>query len=265
MKSKILLAALLGVFFIPPAALAEDCPKALYALIGPFFSPAFVEKTFKTTHQNISSYTGCDFEYHISENYDQYHQRIKEQDYDIILIPSMQLRYIEPWGYKHIASGLGPLDLLLLGRKNQGIFKLEDLIGKRVLLNGDISTLAVTWRSIAEDKIDIAQVNIRYTANSDQMLMRLLRGEAEATVTFNTFYNQLPKSLQNNLSVLGTRNMQSPASIITHQRLGSHLTQKIQQAYLEDDIWSKQRATEDFKADAFADTRLKQVFDTSKQ
>lgn len=261
MKSRLLIPALTLCMALSTSANVESsCEKPLFTLFGPFFSQAFIEKNFRSIFDRIEELTNCSTQYHASENYDLYHENIKSGAYDIIIIPSMQQPYILPWGYKHVVAGLGPLDMVLVGRRSASIETIEDLRGKRLLLNGDMSSLAVTWRAVAHPTLTDSDVIVIYSANTDQMLLRLLRGEVEATVTFRNFYDQLPKVLQNKLNILGYRTLETPGSIVVNERLSNEFQNLIRQAYDESSTWFDKPAVDDLKPDPYSKLKLEQVF-----
>ena len=177
------------------------CNKDIRILYGPFLTESFIQRTLQPVHLEIERLTHCQVKHHISPNYLLFKRKILQQTFDIILIASPHLPYIEPWHYKHVASGMGPIQISVLGKKDKNIFKIEDLEGQRLLLNGETSIVGLAWNNIAKGRINTKHVKVIYTVNTDRLLLGLFNDEAEAAVNFIQHYQRLPDNLKNKLTI----------------------------------------------------------------
>lgn len=238
---------------------SDKCSKPITMLFGPFFSDAFVRQFFETILENAAAKTGCDVQYRISETYANYHQKILSNEFELVLSPSIHLPYVEKLDYVHLVAGFGPLDFVLLANRKKGIDSIADLKRRRIMLNGDISTIAVIWRKVAKDYRIEDLVDITYRGNLDQLLMRTLRGQADATITFRGFYDRLPENLKTTLIELHSVPMQHPGSVVVSKTVPKEQVELLRSSFVAHELWSDVRPKKDVVADAYVDRKIKQI------
>lgn len=213
------------------------CQKPISILYGPFITEWFINAQLKDTHNKIAEFTQCQVTFHISKNYLFYQNKIKQKEYDIVLVSSPQAPYILPIGYQRLAYGLGPVKLGVYSRLDGNINTLKDLKNKQVLLNGDTSIAAIGWQHMSSKALKSNEVGIVYTVDTDALLIRLLKGDAQAATTFQPFYKRLPKSLQDKLILLDQIDIKHPGAILLNKDRLSHLQNNIKEAYLSTGNW----------------------------
>ena len=191
---------------------------------------------------------------------DAFSKLVLKQDFESVMIPSIHLEYFEQIGYQHLVSGFGPLDFVLLGSKKRGISKVSDLKGKDVLLNGDYTTLSVIWRGIEKKHDLVGKTNIAYHAHVDQLLMRLLRGQGDATITFRRFYNRIPEQLKASLIELDSRTMKHPGTVVINEEVNERLAKQMKAAYIKRESWFDRRPSQDIRKDAYVHERMRKTF-----
>lgn len=236
------------------------CDKPIIMLFGPFFSDAFVKQFFDSILENAETLTGCEVQYRISETYEKYHQKILNNKFDLVLSPSIHLSYIEKLNYVHLVSGFGPLDFVLLANRKKGIDSISSLKGRRVMLNGDISTLAVIWRKVAKDYRVEDLVDITYRGNVDQLLVRMLRGQADATITFRGFFDRLPENLKARFVELHSVRMQHPGTVVVANEMPKSRVEYLRKAFVDHELWDHVRPSKDVVPDPYVDHKMRQIF-----
>lgn len=236
------------------------CERPIRMLFGPFFSDAFIKQFFDSVLEDVANNTGCEVEYRVSETYAKYHKIILTNEFQLIMIPSIHLPFVEQLDYQHLVSGFGPLDFILLARKKNGIQRIADLKGADILLNGDISTLSVIWRQLAQDNRIENLVNIAYRGNVDQLLIRTLRGQADATITYRGFYDRLPDNLKSKLIELHSVRMSHPGTVVIAKQISAEQRELIRRGFVRHQLWEHERPAEDIVADQYVVTKLKTIF-----
>lgn len=254
--------------FLLPSSLngwaSSPCEKNISVLYGPYITENVINLRLRPVHNEIERLTGCKIEHHISANYVLFHKKIVRKDFDIILVASAHLPYIKPLQYKRAASGLGPIKVTIFGKKDKGIFNLEDLISKRILLNGDTSIAGLAWEDITENRIDAAQVQMLYSVNTDSLLLNLFKGKAEAAITFNQFYERLPNPLKSKLSILEDRTIALPASIMVKVSLNQAVQNSIASAFINDQHWTAQAPHSELTITPSTHKKLKAIYSPIK-
>lgn len=265
LKSRFHIKVLLLVAILLYIPNSIGCDQKLNILFGPFFSHSFVTEYFSSIHARISDQTGCDVTVHISESYGEYHNKIKSFEYAIIVLPTPHLPYVKSFGFEFAASGFGSIEFVLVSPKTSNILKIADLKNKTLLLNGDISYPAILWRELAKASDFKGPINIDYRGNTDQLLIRVLKKDADATITLRRIVERLPSNLKRNLSVLGSKTFETPGSIVFKVNLSPMVKKSIRNAYNEHPSWSNNLPDPNTKADSYTKKHLSNIFNSNKK
>ena len=240
------------------------CDSELRILYGPYINENIINLRLKPAHNEIERLTGCQVKYHVSANYVLFHKKIIRENYHMILIASAHIPYLTQLNYKRAASGLGPIKVTVFGKKTNNILALEDLIGKRLLINGDTSIAGLAWGDIAQNRIDVTQVQKLYSVNTDTLLLNLLKGKAEAAITFHQFYARLPNQLKNKFSILASLKIELPASIMMKGDLSTAIQTSIKDGFTASEHWTAKKPQKELTITQSAHKKLSSTFKVRK-
>lgn len=242
---------------------SSNCLKPISILFGPLFSPSYVNLNFSDIRRDTFRETGCEVLVGIAENRDVYFEGIRDKNFGMVLISSVHLNGIERIGYKHLVSGFGPIEVVLVSKKRSGIQQPKDLIGKLVLLNSDINIPAVVWRQYAKNHALTEKVRYGYPANIDSLIFELMKNKGDAVVTYIGFYNRLSPNLKQKLNLLYRREMTHPGTIVTSERISKDIRQRLKSAFIRSDKWDKGRPKPDVQADSIVNKKLKALLQSN--
>ena len=219
--------------------LASACDTQLKVIISPSFGRAFLNGFLSQELEALSSATGCQPRVITTNTFADMLRHIKDNVYDVLIVPSMFHPYLSRLNYDWVVSGF-PLLGLIVARSNSSIYILSDVKGYKVLMNDPLSQAVANWK-LLEEKNGVAGENtILYAGKTEQLLYQILDDQADVTFTVSILMDRLSPKFRKKLRIIYREKNEDPAVIMVNKKLDASVKLKIQNNLAKEDIrWKK--------------------------
>lgn len=208
------------------AARAAD---ELTLAIEPFLSARALVGAFQPFCNHLSNRTETKVVPITAPNYDQYAQRLLNQEFDIAIIgPHTALLAAQRANYLPLLKGEGFLKALLIVDKNSAYQKPADLKAQTIALPDHLTMTSMLgtefFRPADAAPID---VHFRYNDFHNTAALMMLRGEAAAAVVADSALLPMSMEIRENIRIIAESKQVPQMVILIHSRIPVKLRSKL--------------------------------------
>lgn len=214
-----------------PRALAGELTLA----IEPFLSARALVGAFQPLCNHLSSKAGQKVVAITAADYDQYAQRLLNQEFDIAIIgPHTALLAVQKANYIAILKGDGFLKATLIVDKSSPYQKPSDLKGQLVALPDHLTMTSMLGAEFFHPAdAPATDVHFKFNDFHNTAALMMLRGEAAAAVVADSALLPMSLEIRNNIRILAESKQVPQMVMLVHSRVPADIRSKLSEATQE--------------------------------
>ncbi|MGB3667815.1 MAG: PhnD/SsuA/transferrin family substrate-binding protein [Bermanella sp.] len=166
------------------------CDKPITISYGPYVSSMVVDTYFGQFHKNLQASTGCDVEFRIQQDFEQFIEALFRREAALSLVPGPYFNIIKSLGYVAVSSQIlaAPRFTYVVAKKETLLFNLNDLKGRTVLAASPYASSGSFFLQALINENLSDQVQIQYGYSYDRMIMDVLKNGTDAAVLIEEYW-----------------------------------------------------------------------------
>jgi len=203
--------------------------------IEPFLSARALVGAFQPLCNHLGDRTNKKVVAITAANYDQYAQRLLNQEFDIAIIgPHTALLAAQKANYLPLLKGEGALKALMIVDKNSVYQKPADLKGQVVALPDHLTMTSMLGAEFFRPA-DAAPIDVRFRYNDfhNTAALMMLRGEAAAAVVADSALMPMSMEIRENIRIIAESKQVPQMVMLVHSRVPAELRGKLHDAMYE--------------------------------
>ena len=203
--------------------------------IEPFLSARALIGAFQPLCNHLGDRTNKKVVAITAANYDQYAQRLLNQEFDIAIIgPHTALLAAQKANYLPLLKGEGALKALMIVDKNSVYQKPADLKGQVVALPDHLTMTSMLGAEFFRPA-DAAPIDVRFRYNDfhNTAALMMLRGEAAAAVVADSALMPMSMEIRENIRIIAESKQVPQMVMLVHSRVPAELRGKLHDAMYE--------------------------------
>lgn len=176
------------------------CSQPITINYAPFVSPLVVTKFFGEFHQQLEQASGCSVSYTIQRDFEEFVMALFRREYTLAVVPGPYFNVLKQLDYSAVASQIinGPRKAYVIARKKENIFNMNDLAGRKVLVNSPLSASGSVFLEAARNLDLLKKMEIQHRNSYDNMMMSVLKGGWDAAVIITEYWYSLDERIRQN-------------------------------------------------------------------
>ncbi|MGK0444427.1 MAG: ABC-type phosphate/phosphonate transport system substrate-binding protein [Bermanella sp.] len=176
------------------------CEEPITISYGPFVTLLVVQKYFGEFHKRLEESSGCMVRYKIQRDFDQFLMALFRREDTLAVVPGPYFNVLKRMGYLAVSTQVRvePRVSYIVSKKGKGISRLNDLVGRKVLVSSHLASSGSFFVQALTDEGLLEHVMVDYEHAYDSMLFAVLRNEADAAVLIEEYWLSLDEHIRNN-------------------------------------------------------------------
>mgnify|MGYP000098867940 FL=1 len=203
--------------------------------IEPFLSARALVGAFQPLCNHLGDKTGKKVVAITAANYDQYAQRLLNQEFDIAIIgPHTALLAAQKANYLPLLKGEGFLKALMIVDKNSTYQRPADLKGQTIALPDHLTMTSMLGAEFFRPA-DAAPIDVRFRYNDfhNTAALMMLRGEAAAAVVADSALLPMSMEIRENIRIIAESKQVPQMVMLVHSRVPTEMRDKLHDAMYE--------------------------------
>mgnify|MGYP005991065227 CR=1 FL=1 len=190
---------LILLFSISLSSSVLACQQPITINYAPFVSLLVVKKFFGSFHEQLQQTSGCAVSYVIQRNFDEFVAALYAREHTLAIVPGPYFNVLKQLNYSAVASQIQTKhrDLLVIAKKKSKLNSLADLAGRHVLVNSPLSASGNFFLDTISKLELLDKMTIQHLSSYDNMILLVLKGDADAAVIIPEYWEALDASVRN--------------------------------------------------------------------
>ena len=201
--------------------------------VYPYLSPNQIVEQFTPLGDHLSEALGQPVTLRSAPNFEQFIERTRAGEYDIIFTAPHMGRLAEKRdGYRALAQTGYPIVIVALTKKDSPIKSLHDLRDRTLAVGAKMSmTYQITNQALGKSGLELGKnVNFVDTASFSNVLEAILRGEADAGATGTLLWDSAPAEQRSQLREIYRSHAVPGFLLLGHPRIEKKTLKRLQHA-----------------------------------
>lgn len=223
---------IISILLMLQTYIACACERDIHIAYPPFINLLTINQFFNSMHHQLSLQTGCNVQYVLNKSFDDVLEGILNYKYEAILLPGAYIPIATEMGYQHVATTKREDVIYIVSRKEfkGGEQQFSDL---DILILDHYSESGAIFKEDMNSKGILSQVNIRTGGSYDQMILSVVKRQADLAVVIPEYWNLLSPEVRDKHLKIVYQLKSLPAGMVTLPNSES-FSEKLYQVLLQE-------------------------------